>query len=174
MIINLSPEQLRKCKNLAVARHDAKAATFRNRTTKIFRNKAKDDLAIATGLDVQYMAHFIGVLGEMAWAIHSGQELDTQIYAVRDNGEDFPGVEIKAITYSGLGEPELKIPQKEYDTRTDVQLYVLVRINTTEPEEVEILGSIDRDVFEALSEQKQYGPNKPINYVVPLSMMAEV
>lgn len=120
------------------------------------------------------MPHFIGLLGEMVWSIHSGQVLDENIYAVRDGGEDFDGVEVKTITYFGNGEPELKIPVKEYTLRDKVSMYVLVRVDVKHPSSVEILGTISRDQFDLVKSKKKYGKYKPTNYTVPVSKMEPI
>ena len=89
------------------------------------------------------------------------QEIDKNIYPVRDPGEDFPNVEVKAITYTGKGEPELKIKKTEYEAR-DPSLYVLVRINKEQlrlNNTVEILGTISKKSFDQFKIEKQYETN---------------
>lgn len=170
MKTKLSTEQLQKALALAMQRHDAKHKSFRNRTTDEFMNAAKESMAGTMKVDSQYMAHFIGVVGETAWSLHTGEPVDEKIYAVRDDGEDFKGIEVKTITYCGAGEPELKITVKEYAERKPPKLYVLVRFNKPRGE-VEVLGKITRMDFDKKCKVKQYGRNKPMNYVVPASVM---
>lgn len=79
-------------------------------------------------------------------------------------------VEVKTITYSGAGEPELKIPVTEYEKRIPPECYVLTRLNLDKME-IAILGTITRHKFDLLKKKKQYGQSKPINYVVPLCVM---
>jgi hypothetical protein len=174
MRISLTDEQVDYCLELGMARHDAKDKSFRNRDVGKFQNQSKHTLADYVKVDPQYMAHFIGVLGEMAWSIHTGEALDEEIYAVRDNGEDFEGTEVKTLTYFGRGEPELKIPESEYKERQSVQRYVLARVDPKSPNDVELLGKIDREIFDVLKEKKQYGVSKPKNFIVPQSSMERV
>jgi len=170
MKIKLTDKQLEEALSLAMQRHDAKSKSFRNRTTEEFMNEAKSKLASTAKVDYQYMAHYLGVIGEMAWSLFTGEPVDTNIYAVRDDGEDFKGVEVKTITYCGPGEPELKITVKEYTQRKPPKMYVLVRFNM-EKNETEVLGTITRQKFDRECKTKQYGRGKPMNYVVPASIM---
>lgn len=175
MLIKLTEAELRDCIDLAQQRHDAKHASFRNRDTAEFANEAKASLASHEKISVptEYMAHFIGLLGEAAYAKHTGQEVDRAIYAVRDGGEDFPSLEVKTITYRGKGEPELKIPVGEFAARDTVETYVLARANTDDPQKVELLGKIDREQFEQIAKIKKYGRYKPTNMVVGASQMEQ-
>jgi hypothetical protein len=121
-------------------------------------------------VDFQYMAHFLGVIGELGYSLVTGEDVDEEIYAVRDGGQDFDGVEVKTITYMGAGEPELKIPVGEYERRIPPNSYVLVRFDLNR-NEVDVLGQITRSNFDEKKKKKQYGRNKPLNYIVPLSSM---
>lgn len=167
MKINISKDYQKYALEIAIKRHEAKAISFRNSRILI---KDKN-----TGIPNEYMPHYIGAIGEIAWSIATGENIDTNIYPVRDNGEDFNGVEIKTITYKGLGEPELKITKKEFSERKPPNIYVLTRIDVTSDNvEVEILGKIEKKEFDKLKVEKQYGKNKPINYIVPLSLMTKI
>ena len=157
--IHFTDHEIYKARDLARQRHDAKDISFRN--------------AHQLGkYESEYDAHTIGILGELAWAKYSNQEIDENIYPVRDPGEDFPHVEVKAITYFGHQEPELKIKKTEYEER-DPGMYVLIRINKKNLNKVEILGTISKPSFDQLKVEKQYGPNLPVNYIVPLSVMGK-
>jgi len=173
MKFQLDKEQLEYALDLAMRRHDAKHSSFRNKDTENFRNKTKSKMSEKFKVDFQYMAHFLGVIGELGYSLVTGEDVDEEIYAVRDSGQDFEGVEVKTITYMGAGEPELKIPVKEYEQRTPPVLYVLTRFNSRS-NEVEVLGKISRSRFDEVKKKKQYGRNKPLNYIVPLSRMEEV
>lgn len=175
MLINLTAAELRDCIDLAQQRHDAKHASFRNRDTAEFANPAKEALSGHKKINIpqEYMAHFIGLLGEAAYAKHTEQEVDRAIYAVRDGGEDFPSLEVKAITYRGKGEPELKIPVQEFAKRNSVETYVLARVDIENPHKVELLGYISRSDFEKLARVKKYGRYKPTNMVVGASQMEQ-
>ena len=169
----LDNKQLKYALDLAIKRHDAKDESFRNKDVKRFMNNSKSVMSEEFKVDKQYMAHFLGVIGELGYALATGQEVDEEIYSVRDSGEDFEGVEVKTITYMGSGEPELKITTKEYQRRTPPKLYVLTRFNLRN-NEVEVLGRITRENFDLFKKRKQYRSNLPINFIVPLSKMEKL
>ena len=173
MKFKLNKEQLEYALDLAMRRHDAKHSSFRNKTTEKFRNENKSRMSEKFKVDFQYMAHFLGVIGELGYSLATGEEVDEEIYAVRDSGQDFDGVEVKTITYMGAGEPELKIPVYEYDKRTPPKLYVLTRFNSN-INEVDVLGNITRKQFDKVKKKKQYGVGKPLNYIVTLSDMKKM
>jgi hypothetical protein len=173
MKFQLNKEQLEYALDLAMRRHDAKHSSFRNKDTENFRNDTKGKMSEKFKVDFQYMAHFLGVIGELGYSLVTGEDVDEEIYAVRDSGQDFEGVEVKTITYMGAGEPELKIPVKEYEQRTPPVTYVLTRFNSGS-NEVEVLGQISRSRFDKVKKKKKYGMNKPLNYIVPLSRMETI
>jgi hypothetical protein len=167
MKIKIPQQKQKMAMEVAILRHEAKNQSFRNSS---ILTKDKD-----TGIPNEYMPHYIGALGEIAWSILTGENIDREIYPVRDGGQDFSGIEIKTITYFGNGEPELKITKKEYSERKPPNLYVLARTNIKSYEpEVEILGKITRNEFDRLKIEKQYGINKPVNYILPLSKMEKL
>ena len=170
MKFKLNKKQLNYALELAMKRHDAKDESFRNKDTELFRNDSKSQMSDKFKVDFQYMAHFLGVIGELGYSLVTGEDVDEEIYAVRDGGQDFEGVEVKTITYMGAGEPELKIPVMEYERRTPPNSYVLVRFDLNR-NEVDVLGQITRSYFDEKKKKKQYGRNKPLNYIVPLSSM---
>lgn len=170
MNIKLSDKQCKYALKLAMNRHNAKDISFRNTNIDNFHNQAKEDLSAQFKVDYQYMPHFIGVVGELAWSLFTGEKIDENIYPVRDNGYDFKNVEVKTITYNGPGEPELKIPVAEYEKRTPPACYVLTKLDFNKME-VSILGTITRENFDSLKKRKRYGDYKPYNYVVPLCVM---
>jgi hypothetical protein len=170
MKFKLNSKQLNYALGLAKQRHDAKDESFRNKDVSRFMNDSKEELSEEFRVDRQYMAHFLGVIGELGYALATDQKVDEEIYPVRDSGQDFEGVEVKTITYMGAGEPELKITVKEYDKRTPPDLYVLTRFNLKK-HEVEVLGQISRERFDLFKKKKQYGSSLPMNYIVPASAM---
>ena len=170
MKFQLNKEQLEYALDLAMRRHDAKHSSFRNKDTENFRNDTKGKMSEKFKVDFQDMAHFLGVIGELGYSLVTGEDVDEEIYAVRDGGQDFDGVEVKTITYMGAGEPELKIPVGEYERRIPPNSYVLVRFDLNR-NEVDVLGQITRSNFDEKKKKKQYGRNKPLNYIVPLSSM---
>lgn len=166
MLIKLDEEQQKYAMRIATERHEAKDISFRNET--ILCQKIDNSI----GIPREYMPHFVGVMGEMAWGIFNGLKIDENIYEVRDPGFDFENTEIKTITYFGRGEPELKIQIKEFEKRKP-DLYVLTRVNVN-TSEVEILGKITRSNFDKIKIKKKYGENHPENFVVPLSKMEKL
>ena len=173
MKFKLNKEQLQYALELAIMRHDAKHVSFRNKDTKKFINESKAKLTEKMKVDFQYMAHFLGVIGELGYSLATGEAVDEEIYAVRDGGEDFKGVEVKTITYMGKGEPELKIPVREYEERKAPKRYALVRYDLNRSE-VDVLGTITRKSFDKFKKKKKYGAGKPLNYIVPLSVMKKM
>jgi hypothetical protein len=170
MKFKLNKKQLNYALGLAKQRHDAKHESFRNKDVARFMNEKKEELSDEFRIDKQYMAHFLGVIGELGYALATDQTVDEEIYSVRDSGQDFDGVEVKTITYMGAGEPELKITMKEYEQRTPPSLYVLTRFNLIK-HEIEVLGQITREGFDLVKKKKRYGARLPMNYIVPLSEM---
>jgi hypothetical protein len=166
MKIKFNKEQIQKAVETAIARHEAKHVSFRNKN--IYFPHKKNEF----GIPNEYAPHLIGVLGEMAWATVKGVPIDENIYKVRDKGEDFRGVEIKTVTYFGKGEPELKVQVKEFHKKHP-QLYVLMRVDPNTLE-VELLGKITRKKFDTLKKKKRYGAKLPENFIVPLSQMDEI
>ena len=170
MKFKLTKKQLNYALSLAMQRHDAKHTSFRNKDTDRFMNESKGSLSEKFSVDKQYMAHFLGVIGELGYSLVTGEPVDENIYSVRDDGQDFDGVEVKTITYMGSGEPELKITVKEYDQRKPPELYVLTRFNLKN-NEIDVLGKITRGEFDQRKVKKRYGARLPQNYIVPLSHM---
>ena len=160
MIINLTKDEVSFAKKLAKKRHNAKNTFIRNRGILMKEGSVYDP-------------HTIGLIGEMAYAKFSGEEIDEEIYAVRDKGQDFNKVEVKTITYFGDGEPELKIKQKEFETKSP-ETYILARVDKKKLSSVELLGKISREEFNKIKVAKRYGRFNPDNWVVPLSKMEKL
>jgi hypothetical protein len=157
MIINLTKEEVSFAKKLAKKRHNAKNTFIRNRGILMREGSVYDP-------------HTIGLIGEMAYAKFTGEKIDEEIYAIRDKGQDFNKVEVKTITYFGDGEPELKIKQKEFETKNP-ETYILARVDKKKLSSVELLGSISRKNFDENKIAKRYGRFNPDNWIVPLSKM---
>jgi len=157
MIINLTKEEVSFAKKLAKKRHNAKNTFIRNRGILMREGSVYDP-------------HTIGLIGEMAYAKFTGEKIDEEIYAIRDKGQDFNKVEVKTITYFGDGEPELKIKQKEFETKNP-ETYILARVEKKKLSSVELLGSISRKNFDENKIAKRYGRFNPDNWIVPLSKM---
>lgn len=160
MIINLTKQEISFVKKLAKKRHNAKNTFIRNRGILMREGSVYDP-------------HTIGLIGEMAYAKFSGEKIDETIYAIRDKGQDFNKIEVKTITYFGDGEPELKIKQKEFETKNP-ETYILARVDKKKLEEVELLGKISRKDFNKKKTAKRYGRFNPDNWIVPLSLMEKL
>ena len=173
MKFKLDKKQLNYALGLAMKRHDAKHSSFRNKDTTRFMNDSKGQMSEQFSVDKQYMAHFLGVIGQLGYSLATGETIDENIYSVRDDGQDFEGVEVKTITYMGSGEPELKITVKEYEQRKHPKLYVLTRFNLKN-NEVEVLGRITRPQFDKVKIKKRYGSSLPMNFIIPLSKMEKM
>lgn len=171
MKINLTKKQIEYCYNLAKKRHDAKHISFRNSSQIIPEHKGTA-FEGELNFEKQYMPHFLGLVGELAWALYSGEKVDENIYKVRDNGEDFDGIEVRTITYKGDGEPELKVKVVEYESKNP-KIYVLAQFDISE-KSVTILGRITRENFDQVKVKKKYGRYLPMNYIVPLSKMEKL
>jgi hypothetical protein len=160
MIINLTKQEVSFAKKLAKKRHNAKNTFIRNRGILMREGSVYDP-------------HTIGLIGEIAYAKFTGEKIDEEIYAVRDKGQDFNKVEVKTITYFGDGEPELKIKQKEFETKNP-ETYILVRVDKKKLSSVELLGKISRKNFDENKTAKRYGRFNPDNWIVPLSKMEKL
>jgi hypothetical protein len=163
MVITLEDKQIELAREWAKRRHEAKHISFKNKGMLVGRQKPKT-LVEEYIYDKTHKAHFLGLLGEIAYAAAVGAKIDTQIYDVRDTGADVNGVEIKTSTFTGHG-VELKIPQDEFKKKCP-QKYVLARLNENLFNVVELIGEITREDFDQYKAIKQYGPNNPINYIV--------
>ncbi len=172
MKFKLNKKQFNYCYKLAKQRHDAKHASFRNKN-QIMPDDKREMFENKFSVDKQYMPHFLGVVGELAWSLYTGDKVDENIYSVRDGGEDFKGIEIRTLTYQGDGEPELKVKVSEYEERKPPELYVLIHFDM-KTNVVNILGKITRENFDNNKIKKKYGRYLPLNYVVPLSKMEKI
>ena len=163
MKVLLNDRQIEMAREFAQRRHEAKHISFRNKSRLVAKEKPKT-LVEEYIYDRTHKAHFLGLLGEMAYATAVGEKIDTNIYSVRDTGADVNGAEVKTSTFSGDG-VELKIPQTEFDIKSPKK-YILARLNENRFNEVELVGEISREDFAKHKTIKQYGPNNPINYIV--------
>ena len=154
-VVKLTEDELAYCKALGVKRHMAKHPSFRNS-----RNYRKQQFAGEI--------HMIGVMGEYAYHKLTGCELDKNIYATGDGGQDFEHngkkVEVRVSTFGPSG-TEVKVPKREYQ-RHKPDEYVLVYIGKNKFNEVNVLGKISRENFDKKKREKQYGPRYPVNYIV--------
>lgn len=158
----LNDNQIEFARELAKRRHEAKNISFKNSGILTDTNKATPVEEYI--YDKRHKPHFLGLLGEMAYALTTGQKVDTNIYSVRDRGFDVGDVEVKTSTWNGPT-IELKIKQKEFETKHPSK-YVLARASETEFNIIELIGQITREDFDRYKIAKQYKPTNPVNYIV--------
>lgn len=166
MKIKLSDSEIDEAIQLAAKRHDAKNISFRNKNPFSY---SKDTALEKSLIDKTHKSHFLGILGEMAYAKYTNKEIDKTIYAVRDKGADVEDVEIKTATWMGA-DVELKVKKEDFETKFPKK-YVLARIDENNFREVELIGEITRAKFDKVKVEKRYGMSKygrllPLNYIV--------
>jgi len=183
--VKIDSEVLKDLVLVGKKRHEAKDISFRNQSKHGRFQKYREDTDVTVyGMTVtkRHIPHIAGVIGEYAYGKLIGEDIDREIYAVRDNGIDFKnGAEVKTSTfYSGnSGQTELKIPRKEYVERSP-SIYVLARLSSnilmkSPPSiKVEILGQISTKKFDSLKTEKQYIKGGPVNFVVKESDLEPV
>ena len=154
--------QIEFARELAQRRHEAKNISFKN--SGILTDTNKTTLVEKYIYDKRHKPHFLGLLGEMAYALVTGQQVDTKIYSVRDSGFDVGDVEVKTSTWRGPT-IELKIKQREFETKRPSK-YVLARADETTFNVIELIGHITRKDFDKFKIAKQYKPTNPVNYIV--------
>lgn len=177
MKVKLDKKELIALCSIGIKRHEAKDKSFRNVCKHGVIEKYTHDYIDLYGFKItkRHLPHITGVMGEYAYGKLIGEDIDRNIYDVRDDGKDFKnGAEVKCSTfYSGRwGETELKIPVREYEDR-DPTKYVLTRLSdkillqSPNSLTVEALGEISSQKFDMIKGQpKQYTQNGPKNYVV--------
>lgn len=93
--------------------------------------------------------YFIGTLGEIAYAKHTGRKVNLEVYERRkgDNGADFKDVQVKTTTWTGSNK-QLKVSNNDRClTNPDVTKLVLAHVVLTNPTEVFLVGEISKEVF---------------------------
>ena len=133
MKFKLNKTQLNYALELAKQRHDAKHASFRNKDVARFMNEKKEELSDEFRVDKQYMAHFLGVIGELGYALATDQKVDEEIYSVRDSGQDFDGVE---VDQEATGMLSIEPFEEPIDARTDARRRVVIEVIEALPEPV--------------------------------------
>ena len=169
MKILLNDRQIEFARELAKRRHEAKNIRFKN--SGILTDTNKTTLVEKYIYDKNHKPHFLGLLGEISYALVTDQKIDTAIYSVRDRGFDVGNVEIKTSTWRG-NDIELKIKKEEFETKCP-EKYVLVRVSENSFHIVELVGEINRGDFDRWKRMKQYGPNNPINYIVGVDRLTQ-
>ena len=142
--ITLNEKQIAWCKELGFRR----SASKNHADTKNSRNLSKDKPA--------WHRHFVGVCGEFAYAQHTGQKVDTNIYhGYGDNGVDFAnGVDVKTSAFipnSYQNMPDLLLFEKQF-ARKKADIYVLAWLRLPD---VILMGSITQEKLLEVKEIKQ-------------------
>lgn len=115
--------------------------------------------------------HYIGMLGEFAYQVHSGYKVDTTTIGEGDDGTDFPGgIQVKA---SDLGVmPNLMFPLKQWQ-RKSANIYVLAWVVL--PRTIHLLGWITREKADRVKVIHEYGRGSTYlidrEYLLPMSTM---
>lgn len=169
MRVVLEDHQIEFARELAKRRHEAKSISFKN--SGILTDTNKTTLVEEYIYDKRHKPHFLGLLGEMAYALVTNQKVDTKIYSVRDSGFDVGNVEVKTSTWNGSN-IELKIKQREFETKCPAK-YVLARANETNFNVIELIGQITREDFNRFKIAKQYKPTNPVNYIVGIKHLTQ-
>ena len=164
-LINLSNEELYEALDLATKRHESKHVSFRDsgpKMTKKYKTKLVDFIG-----DVRYKPHFLGLLGEIAYAKFVGGKVNKEIYSGGDNHKgDVGRVEVKTSTWFGPN-IELKITEREVDKiENQPEKYALMRVNEEIFWKIEFVGEINRKDFIKKAIKKKYKPEYPMNYIL--------
>tara|TARA_R110002050_G_scaffold94607_2_gene196808 strand:- start:552 stop:1022 length:471 start_codon:yes stop_codon:yes gene_type:complete len=139
MIYKLEKKQLDWCMDLALKR----SGTHNHAETKNSVNCFKDKAG--------WYRHYLGVLGELAYSIHTGFKI-RPFTGEADNGTDFDnGVDVKASDTKY--KPNLLLFEKQF-ARKFAKSYVLVWIRLPY---VQIIGEIKREKVIELKEIKNFG-----------------
>lgn len=170
--IKLSQKELLEALDLATQRHEAKHVSVRDtgpRMTSKYDTKLVDFIG-----DVRYKPHFLGLLGEMAYAKATGGEVNKEIY---NGGDDHTGdvgrVEVKTSTWMGP-DIDLKITQREVEEiDNQPERYALMRVNESNFSNVEFIGEISRDDFIKKATKKRYKAGYPMNYILDGRKLAQ-
>ena len=142
MIITLTEEQLNFAHNVGFKRSASVGHAVTKKSFNAYENKKPD-----------WWRHYIGAIGELAYSIYIGKEIDTTTIGRGDDGTDFDnGVDVKSSDLNRKPNLLLGINQfnKKYAKR-----YVLAWVQIPK---VELIGYIDKSTI------KNFGYND--NYFV--------
>ena len=140
MIITLTEQQLEWCKDLAMKRSGSMNHADTKNSSNFFKSKPA------------WWRHYIGVIGELAYSIHTGEKVGVLTIGKGDSGYDFKyGVDVKCS--NSKQRPDLLLNANQFK-RKKANHYVLawVQENT-----VELIGHIKRTKATELKEIKDFG-----------------
>ena len=148
MIITLTEEQMEFAYNIGYKRSASVNHAVTRKSFNAYENKKPD-----------WWRHYIGALGEVAYSIHIGKEIDTTTIGRGDDGTDFDnGVDVKSSDLNR--KPNLLLGVNQFNKKY-AKRYILAWVKLPE---VELLGYIDREDVINKSEIKNFGYND--NYFV--------
>ena len=170
-IVRLTGKDLKRAATVGMGREDAKTvAGWMPKNEEDLGNKIYKYIR-----EPKHRAHYLGLLGELAYAKFVGGEINEEIYFNRgDDGRgDVGSAEVKASTWKG-DDIDLKVTQREYNNKERPEKYVLVRVSERTPSMVEMVGEVSAERFEAEKRVKQYRPGYPVNYIMGADDLDEV
>lgn len=148
MVITLNEKQMNWCKELAMKRSGSMNHAETKNSINCFKNKEG------------WHRHYVGLLGEYAYAQYTGQKVDDVTIGKGDKGIDFAdGVDVKTST--SKYRPNLLIFVKQFQRKV-ADRYVLAWLDLPR---VELIGSITRKKFIEVKEIKNlgYGDSYQVN-----------
>ncbi len=148
MIITLTEKQIEFAKDLGFKRSASVGHAVTRKSFNAYENKKPD-----------WWRHFIGALGEVAYSVYIGKEVDTTTIGTGDDGTDFDnGVDVKSSDLNRR--PNLLLGVKQFNKKY-AKRYVLAWVKLPT---VELMGYIDREDVIEKSTLKNFGYND--NYFV--------
>lgn len=117
-------------------------------------DKIKSSKPYTYNWDVKHIA--VGILGEMGYAQHSGQQVCGKVWADKcDGGVDFEdGTDVKTITWTGPS-PELKMGRLPNNTKKKKLVLAICDYNK-DPNTVMLMGEISYENFKLKARLKTY------------------
>jgi hypothetical protein len=140
MTITLTEEQMQWCKDLAMKRSGSMNHAETKNSINCFKGKEG------------WHRHYVGALGELAYSLYIGKEVDTTTIGRGDSGTDFDN-EVDIKTSASKYKPDLLIFKKQFE-RKIAETYVLAWLQLPA---VELIGSISRAKFIEFKEIKNFG-----------------
>lgn len=163
LFIFLTEEEVKDAEELGVSRNQTKIKSLRNKVN--FSNIDNE------------VIHIRGALSEIAFAKISNFDVNRDFYKNHGDETDFEGIDIKGASHRGH-DVELKVPVKDWESKPQ-NYYVLSRFFAENYGNLEIVGSIDSESFNANKATKKYSKYGPLNYIVgakhlkPISEMSD-
>jgi len=140
MMITLTDSQMEWCKNLAMKRSGSMNHADTKNSSNFFKSKPA------------WWRHYIGVIGELAYGIHTGEKVDSTTIGKGDLGYDLKyGVDVKSS--NSKQKPDLLLNTNQFKRKT-ANHYVLAWVQDNN---VELIGHIKRSKVIELKEIKDFG-----------------